>query len=204
MHKPSTLPSQKDKTGDKSILDLAEIYAKRKLQLLHRLDRPVSGVILMSKEKNFTQHFTSMQEKGKVRKTYFAICAKAEIEKSGEWKDEIVKDSRVKKAFIGKAKESKEVKLSYEVIQELDNYLVIKMVLNSGRFHQIRAQLAHRKLFIKGDVKYGARRANKNRGIYLHAYSIDIPAGGAYEAISLISPPDEKDALWKIVMDQVK
>jgi len=175
MYKPSTLPSQKDKTGDKSILDLAEIYAKKRLQLLHRLDRPVSGLILLSKEKNFTQHFTSKQEAGKVKKTYFAICAKADIPKSGIWVDHIIKDGRQKKAYIGKDKDSKEVQLEYELVHELDNY-----------------------------VKYGARRSNKDRSIHLHAYSIDIPSGGAYEAISLTSLPDENDSLWKAVMEHIK
>ncbi len=203
MQKPSTLPSQRDKTGDKSILDLAEIYAKRKLQLLHRLDRPVSGVMLLSKEKNFTQHFTSLQEAGKVKKTYFALCAKVDIPKKGEWLDHIVKDARLKKAYIGKTDESKEAKLQYEVVHELDNYLLLKIILTSGKFHQIRAQLAHRKLFIKGDVKYGARRSNKDRSIHLHAYSIEIPAAEQYEAISLTSQPSAEDSLWKVVKDHI-
>jgi len=201
MHKPAGMPSQKDKTGDKSILDLAEIYAKRKLQLLHRLDRPVSGLILLSKEKNFTQHFIKMQESGKVRKTYLAICAKGKVNKAGTWVDELSKDSRTKKAYIGKTAESKEVRLDYEVVQELENYLVLKIVLSSGRFHQIRAQLAHRKLFIKGDVKYGARRSNKDRSIYLHAYSISIPAAGPYEKVELKTIPQKGDTLWDLVFN---
>jgi len=203
MNKPSTIPSQKDKTGDKSILDLAEIYAKKKLQLLHRLDRPVSGIILLSKEKNFTQHFTSLQESGKVKKTYFAICAKEDIPESGKWVDHIVKDPRTKKAYIGKTKESKEVTLEYEVVQELDNYLLLKIVLMSGKFHQIRAQLANKKLFIKGDVKYGARRSNKDRGIHLHAYSVEIPASGNYEKISLKVKPPKGDTLWDLAFESL-
>jgi len=197
MNKPAGIPSQKDTSGEKSIRDLAEIYTKKKVFLLHRLDRPVGGVMLFGKKKTFDSYFAEMQQNGKVEKKYFAVCSKADVEKQGVLENYLGRDGKRRKAFITDEKKGKLSKLSYEIIKELDNYFLVRVKMNTGRFHQIRAQLSNIGLHINGDVKYGARRANKDKRIFLHAYSIAFQDMTTQKPLLFSTPPLEMNPLWE-------
>lgn len=162
--------------GEASLQEDLEKYFKRKLHILTRLDRPVSGLVLFSKSNKFTQYFLKAQAAQEVTKEYLAIV-------EGQWnlKKELFEHYMYPQVRNNKAKvtdkfDEKNRKITLKVfpLKVLDNYSVLRVELYSGAFHQIRAQLAFMGYPIKGDVKYGARRGNKDRSIHLHAYKISF------------------------------
>jgi len=191
---------QGDEGGNLSLLDeAAKIDGKSKLHLLTRLDRPVGGLVLFSKTKPFNTHYLAQQEGKMVSKEYLAIV-------EGKTEEKFVlnhyhrQDSKYKKARIvdKETKGYKAVTLECECIKKLERYSVLKLTLNSGKFHQIRAQLSFIGHPIKGDVKYGARRKNKDRSIYLHAHRISFTDLNK-ENREYVASPDKEDNLWKLV-----
>ena len=175
-NKPSGIPVQNDKTGDMSLLQLAESYCKHPLFLSHRIDRPASGIVLFAKNKNALKFFNLQFQEHVVGKSYLAICEKGPIEKSGTLINYLKKNGRTNKSAIFEAPTdgAKKAILEYEIVQELDRYFVLSINLTTGRQHQIRAQLAHLGCPIKGDVKYGFRRKNPDRSIDLHAWKLSF------------------------------
>lgn len=196
--KPATVPVQKDKTKDVSLQSLVESNLSKEVHIHTRLDRPVSGLVLLTTQKPARQHFVNLGESKGVTKRYLCVVKKGEMEAEGEFSHWLLHDKKRKRASISREKVegAKAVKLKYKKIAELENYLVLDLHLESGKFHQIRSQLAFEGFPIKGDVKYGARRANKDRSIYLHAYGLEFedPYG---EQINLSFAPQE-DTLWSL------
>lgn len=204
VNKPAGVPAQADKTGDQSIHETTEFYCRTKLHLLNRLDRPASGLMIMSKKERFTKHYTDLQSKGKVIKTYFAITSKADIEHEGELENFLEHNTKSNKAIIvNKGNDKSKVELEYRILEELDNYLFVCVKIKSGKFHQIRAQLANVGMHIKGDVKYGARRKNKDRSIHLHAYHYEVNDPITKKKLNLIADLP-KDNLWNAVSDSIE
>jgi 23S rRNA pseudouridine1911/1915/1917 synthase len=206
LNKPAELPVQSDLSGDKSLKDIAEIYCKTKLHLINRLDRPASGVVIMSKKKSFTAHLNKLQKEDLFVKEYLAITSKADLPKEGKLKHYLTKDGKQRKSIVSESSEESEAKVSvldYKVIHELDNYFVLNISLKTGRFHQIRAQLAEKGLHVKGDVKYGARRKNKDRSIYLHSYKYHFTDPVSKKNIVIEAPLPENDNIWSIVKEKL-
>lgn len=204
LNKPAGIPTQEDKSGDQSLHASAECYCKTKLHLLNRLDRPASGLVLMSKKESFTKHYNQLQSDGKLVKTYLAITAKKDVPKEGTLENFLAHNSKVNKAIVTDELEgSKKVQLDYEILSELDNYFFVKINIQSGKFHQIRSQLAHIGLHIKGDVKYGARRKNKDRGIHLHAYHYLVHDPITKKSLELFADVPS-DALWDAVKSDIE
>jgi len=200
LNKPNGYLSQKpENEDDPSIFEIRKLHQKES-HILTRLDRPVSGVVLASLKKKFNQHFQKLQEQDKVTKTYLAIVeGKFEFE-SKTLEHFLHHNKKMFKSYVDDKQSDafKPVKLEVSVLEKLDNYTVLKVVLNRGKFHQIRAQLSHIGYPIKGDVKYGARRGNKDRSIHLHAHKIqfqDIKG----EKITITADIPEDDNLWKTV-----
>lgn len=172
--------------------------AYQSLHFNQRIDTPVSGLMTISTNSASATLFSKMINTYSVDKRYLAICNKVkEIPDSGKFTDYLTKDSQHHKARISTLEDPKSKKsiIDYTIVAKLDNYLVLDVRLVTGRFHQIRCQLAHRGLWIKDDIKYGARRSNKNKTIYLHAYRLGFKWKG--ENIDVTEPPNLEDNLWK-------
>jgi 23S rRNA pseudouridine1911/1915/1917 synthase len=197
-NKPSGMLTQGDQGEEKSLLDLAEIYSKSKLHLLHRLDRPASGVVLLAKTSRAIQSLSQQFQERTVQKTYLAIVKNKPPEDKDTLTHYLKRHAKSRKSIIVDKDEAdaQEAVLQYEVVGTSDNYNLLKINLSTGRFHQIRAQLAAIGCPIKGDVKYGARRKNQDRSIHLHAWKLSFQHPVTKEPIELVAPVPE-DNLWK-------
>lgn len=197
-NKPNGLPTQADHSGDKSLLALAEIYSKSKLHLLHRIDRPASGIVLLAKTKRAIQSLSQQFQEQTIEKTYLAIVKNKPPEQAATLTHYLKKQSRSRRSVPTDQadEEGKLAILNYEVMAQSDNYYLLKIGLQSGRFHQIRAQLAAIGCPIKGDVKYGARRSNDDRSIHLHAWQLQFKHPVSNETVELEAPLPE-DKLWQ-------
>jgi len=204
-NKPAGLPVQDDRTGDKSILQLASIYTKSKVELIHRLDRPASGALLMAKNKKALAHLNEQFKQREVHKTYLAVVSNKPTEKEGRLVHYLLRDGRTNKSTEVPAgtPDSKKAELTYRLVAESDNYFLLEIELFTGRHHQIRAQLAAIDCPIKGDVKYGDRRRNPDRSIHLHAHTISFahPVSGQTEKIT--APLPTEDNLWAFFAEQL-
>ncbi len=204
INKPAGLLSQGTAEEQGSAIKLVkEINSKQYYHLLSRIDRPVSGALLISKSDSFTKTYLEHQNTGKVRKNYIALVeGKLEV-KNEELQHYHFHHKRTHKAHLSDTpqKNHKAVGLSIDTIATLDNYTVVSVDLVRGAFHQIRAQLAHIGHPIKADVKYGARRGQKDRSIFLHSYSITFPYKET--TCSYQAPLPDKDRLWQIANNKI-
>lgn len=175
---------QGDKTKDKPLSDIVKEYIAEKykkkgnvfLGVVHRLDRPTSGIIIFARTSKALSRLNKMLKEKSIKKTYLAIVKNTPIEETATLIHFLRKNPKNNKAIVfGKDTENtKKAILHYTVIQKLDRYAILKIDLETGRHHQIRAQLSSIKSPIKGDLKYGFDRSNKNGGIHLHAYKIEF------------------------------
>lgn len=168
VNKPVTIPVQGDKSNDDSCVKIMSQTLGKRIFLINRIDRPVSGLVLMGLRPRVQKAYSSYT----IIKKYIAIVHNSEKLQVGTYEHYHTKNAHRMKAYISdnEGKDSKPVSLDIEQVHELDNYTALIISIRSGRFHQIRAQVAHLGAPIKGDVKYGARRASKDRSIMLHAY----------------------------------
>ena len=198
---------QGDKTGDKPLSDALKDYLKDKYQkpgnvfvgVIHRLDRPVSGVVLFAKTSKALTRMNEMFKNHEVKKSYWAIIKKMPIEPQATLTHHLVRNEKQNKsfAFDKEQKNSQLAILHYVLKATSDRYALLEVDLKTGRHHQIRCQLAKIGCPIKGDLKYGYPRSNEDGGISLHAHSISFIHPVTNEPISLSAPvPEEK--LWKM------
>ena len=197
LNKPAGLPSQQDPTEDTSAHRMAMAYAHRDLYLVHRLDRRVSGVLLFAKTKPDAAHLAKQWEAKKIKKIYFGIVSTLEIPPTGQLTHYLTYDQKqnVTTAHDAMQAGADEAILHYEVMQQLENFMVLKIDLISGRKHQIRAQLAAIGCPIRGDIKYGSKRTNPDASIDLHAYSLQFQHPTKQQYVKIIAPLPE-DGLW--------
>lgn len=198
---------QGDKTGDKTIGDDVKVYLKEKynkpgsvfLGVMHRLDRPTSGVLLFARtSKSLTRMNELFKGDGTIQKTYWAVVDAKPDPPTATLENWLVRNEKQNKsyAYIQEQKESKKASLTYKYIASSDRFHLLEIELHTGRHHQIRAQLAAIGLHIKGDLKYGFSRSNKDGGIHLHARMIRFTHPVTQEAICLIARvPD--DPVWR-------
>lgn len=199
-NKPPGLPVQSDKTGDLSLHQLAEIYCKSKLYLLHRLDRPASGIVLFAKTKGAVASISEQFRERQVQKKYLAVVGGLPPEREGVAVHFLQKNSRANRSQASEEEkpDSLRSELKYKVLGSIENYHLLEVGMLSGRHHQIRAQLAQMGCPIKGDVKYGFRRKNRDRSIHLHAWKMTFKHPVTGEATALIAPlPIE--VVWEAV-----
>lgn len=197
LNKPATVAVQEDKSEDKSLLNLAEIYCKSSLFLLNRIDRPASGVVLFAKNKKAAAHLSEQLKTRKVQKTYLAVVKNAPPKKEDTLTHFVLKQNSQNRSMIVETagKGAKEAVLKYTLLDKIDNYHLLQIDLITGRHHQIRAQLAAIDCPIKGDVKYGFRRGNRDRSIHLHAWKMSFQHPVNREQVELVAPvPDE--SVW--------
>lgn len=197
---------QGDKTGDTPLSDIVKDWLKKKhnkpgnvyLGVVHRLDRPVSGVVLFAKTSKALPRLNKMfAEHNKVNKTYWAIVQNRPLEPQGtltHWLTRQEKNNTAR-AYDREVPGSKKAVLDYELIASGDRYHLLEIHLHTGRHHQIRCQLAKIGCPIKGDLKYGAPRSNPDGSISLHARTLTLEHPVNHESISVTAPvPDDK--LW--------
>ena len=162
----------------------------------HRLDRPVSGIVVFAKTSKALSRLSEMFRTGDVHKTYWALCCKAPEKESGELVDWLSRNEKMNKSFIVRPGTSgaKEARLVYRLIGRTDRYSLIEVELLTGRHHQIRCQLAGMGCVIKGDLKYGAPRSNPDGGISLHSHEIRFVHPVRKDEMDIIAPPPTS---WK-------
>ena len=196
---------QGDKTGDKPLSDVVKEYLKEKynnpgnvyLGVAHRLDRPTTGLVMFAKTSKALTRLNKMFSQKEVKKIYWAIVKKPIKNQSDTLIDWLKKNPKNNKstAFSKEVPESKKAILHYKTIKELDNYFLLEINLETGRHHQIRTQLAKIGLPIKGDLKYGFDRSNKNGSICLHSRTITFIHPVKKEQIVLTAPLPN-DSIW--------
>jgi 23S rRNA pseudouridine1911/1915/1917 synthase len=196
---------QGDSTGDKPLSDIVKEYIKKKydkpgdvyLGVVHRLDRPTTGIVLFAKTSKALTRLNEAFKNRATQKTYWAVIKNIPPKE----KDTLVHflkrnpKNNTSKAHSKEVPESKQASLSYDVIKKLDHYFVLEIDLHTGRHHQIRAQLQAIGCPIKGDLKYGFDRSNPNGGIHLHARKLVLTHPVSKEIHTFIAKPP-KDAVW--------
>ncbi len=195
-NKPPGLAVQPDKTGDKSLLQLAEIYCKSRLYLVHRLDRPISGIMVFAKTKSCATALSEQFQQRSVRKTYLAVVKDAPPQTEGTLKGNLEKDERRNRSRMTEETDGEPAEMKYRVLGSSDNYTLLEVELITGKHHQIRAQLAAIGCPVKGDVKYGARRSNKDRSIHLHSWKLAFTHPVSGEKVEMTGALPE-DPLWE-------
>jgi 23S rRNA pseudouridine1911/1915/1917 synthase len=168
------------------------------LGLIHRLDRPASVICLLAKTKGALAALNKQMQARSVEKTYWAVVPKGDLPTEGHLVHYLRRNGRTKKAEVAKKEKNgfKKAELTYRIIDTIDRYQLLEIQLLTGRFHQIRAQLAAIGFPIKGDVKYGAKRPNADRSIHLHARSIAFTHPTSKERVHLVAPPPE-EVIWE-------
>ena len=203
---------QGDKTGDKPLSEVVKDYIKFTYQkpgkvflgVVHRLDRPTSGVVIFAKTSKALERMNKMLREKTIEKTYWALVEGHADKPEATLEHYLKKNPKNNKstAFVKETKDSKKAILHYKTILELDHYTLLEINLETGRHHQIRCQLSMNGNAIKGDLKYGSKRSNKNGGIHLHAARIRFNHPVKKEEI-IVSAPTPKDPLWEICESQL-
>ena len=203
--KPAMLPTQPDPTGDVSLAELAEKYCESKLYVLHRLDRPTSGVVVFAKTEQAAAALSHQFQERSTRKTYLAVVEQ-KPEKAEDTLVHFLKIGKENSKTIAYAEPSgnlKRAEMRYILRGSSDRYHLLEIELLTGRHHQIRAQLAAIRCPIKGDVKYGARRANADRAIHLHAWRLAFRHPTTLENVTLEADLPSGDAVWDFFQKQI-
>ena len=201
---------QGDKTGDKTLCDSVKEYIKEKyakpgnvfLGIAHRLDRPVSGIVIFAKTSKALSRLNNMFRDGEVHKLYWAITQNMPQKEEDTLTHWIVRNEKQNKSYAYDREKpgSKKAMLHYKVISSTDNYTLLAVNLMTGRHHQIRCQLSAIGCPIKGDLKYGSRRSNNDGSISLHARKVEFVHPVSKQPMCIEAPvPD--DRLWKEISD---
>ena len=209
---------QGDKTGDRPLSDIVKDYIKEKyakpgavfLGVVHRLDRPVSGLVVFARTSKALSRLNKMFAEGEVHKTYWAIVKRKEEggkrkENSEEWQrleHWLVRNEKQNKSYAYNQEKpnAKKAILKYRVLSHSDNYSLLEVNLMTGRHHQIRCQLAAMGCPIKGDLKYGAPRSNPNGSISLMSRRVEFVHPVSKETI-IVEAPLPDDTLWQALND---
>ena len=205
VNKTSSEIVQGDKTGDTPLSEMVKQYLKEKynkpgnvfIGVTHRLDRPVSGLVVFAKTSKALPRLNEMFRNGEVKKTYWAIVKECPKETEGELVHYLVRNEKQNKtyAYDKEVKNSKKAVLHYKLIGHSQNYYLLEVDLKTGRHHQIRCQLAKMGCPIKGDLKYGFPRSNPDGSICLHARTVQFVHPVSKEMIRLTAPVPEGN-LW--------
>ena len=214
VNKPSGVLVQGDKTGDQPLSEqlktfLVEKYHKSGdafLGVPHRIDRPTSGLVLFAKTSKALVRLNKMFQEKQIDKTYWAITKNRPPKEQGKLKHYLLRKPEKNKSFANseKVEGAKAAELTYVLKLSLDFYHLLEIYPKTGRHHQIRAQLAAINCPIKGDLKYGFDRSNKDASIHLHARSINFIHPVSKAKIEIVAPPPKKDPVWKAVMREIE
>lgn len=205
LNKLSSQIVHSDKTGDVSLEEMVKHYLKTKYNkpgnvycgLVHRLDRPVSGVVMFAKTEKALVRLNKMMKEHQIHKTYWAIVRNNNIKPKATLVNFLIRNEKQNKTYVTKdTNKGKYAELDYEVLAKGDNYQLLQVNLKTGRHHQIRVQLSNIGCPIKGDLKYGFERSNKDASISLHARELEFLHPVKKEQIKIIAPLPQ-DSLWQ-------
>ena len=207
VNKASSEIVQGDKTGDMPLSEMVKSYIKEKynkpgavfLGVVHRLDRPVSGVVVFARTSKALERLNAMfREGGRIKKTYWAIVKNRPAEPEAELVHYLIRNEQQNKSYAYATERSgaKRSVLNYRLLGSMEKYHLLEVVLQTGRHHQIRCQLSKIGCPIKGDLKYGAKRSNPDGGISLHSRKVEFLHPVRKEPIS-VTAPTPKDNLWE-------
>ncbi len=204
---------QGDKTGDTPLSEDVKAYLKEKyykpgnvfLGVVHRLDRPVSGVVIFARTGKALSRMNELMKQRTIKKTYLAIVKNKPPKNTNTLTHFLVRNEKKNKSFVSThpVVNSKKAVLSYRLLYSSENYHLLEIYLHTGRHHQIRAQLAAIGCPIKGDLKYGFPRSNKDASISLHALSIQFNHPIKKTEIKIIAPPF-RNVLWNYFRNRIK
>ena len=202
---------QGDKTGDTPLSDFVKEYIKVKyakpgnvfLGVTHRLDRPVSGLVIFARTSKALSRLNEMFRTGEVHKTYWAIVKNRPSQAEGRLTHWIVRNEKLNKSFAydHEVKDSKKAVLDYRLIASGDSFHILEIRLFTGRHHQIRCQLAAMGCPIRGDLKYGARRSNPDGSISLLSRHVEFVHPVSKQKI-VLDAPLPNDPLWKKILNK--
>ncbi len=203
---------QGDKTGDTSLIDMVKLYIKKKydkpgnvfLGLVHRLDRPTSGLVIFARTGKALARMNKLFNNRQIVKKYWAVVDKKPPKEIDMLTHFLKKNTKQNKSYISKPddKNAKKAVLKYKLLQFSENYYLLEIELLTGRHHQIRAQLASIGCKIKGDMKYGFPRSNKDGGIHLHARYLEFEHPIKKELIK-ITAKTPNDSLWNFFEEKL-
>ena len=208
LNKKSGELSQGDITNDKTLIDKAKFYLKAKynkkgnvfIGLVHRLDRPTSGVIVLSKTSKSLRRMNDKFKMNEISKVYWAVTYSFN-KSEGKVESFLKKNQKQNKSYIVESNisGSKNAILCYRKLVDLKSYSLLEIKLVTGRHHQIRAQLAHLGYPVKGDLKYGFPRSNVDKSIHLHARYIEFLHPVTKKKIKIVAPPPN-DKIWDLCL----
>lgn len=202
---------QGDKTGDTSLADLLKTWLKEKyakpgnvfVGVTHRLDRPVTGVVVFAKTSKALARMNELFRTGEIKKTYWAIVRNRPPEVEQELTHWLIRNEKQNKSYVctpSQKRDARKAVLHYRLLAQSENYYFLEIDLQTGRHHQIRCQLAAIGCPIRGDLKYGAGRSNPDGGISLHARRVSFVHPVSKRPINIVAPvPDEP--LWKALTE---
>lgn len=202
---------QGDKTGDASLADLLKTWLKEKyakpgnvfVGVTHRLDRPVTGVVVFAKTSKALARMNELFRTGEIKKTYWAIVRNRPPEIEQELTHWLVRNEKQNKSYVcapSQKPDARKAVLHYRLLAQSEHYYLLEIDLKTGRHHQIRCQLAAIGCPIRGDLKYGAGRSNPDGSISLHARRVSFVHPVSKQPIDIVAPvPDEP--LWKALTE---
>ena len=200
-----------DITGDVSLEEMVKEYIKNKynkpgevfLGVVHRVDRPVSGIVIFARTSKALARMNQMFQEKQIKKTYWAVVKDLPPNENGTLIHYITRNTKINRSYAHRNERhgSKKAVLHYRLIASSDRYHLLEINLETGRHHQIRCQLAAIGCSVRGDLKYGYPRSNPNGGISLHAQHIQFKHPVKGEEINLTAPLPDDDTLWKIFAD---
>jgi 23S rRNA pseudouridine1911/1915/1917 synthase len=210
INKPSGMMVQSDKAGNKGMDDIVKEYLRVKynkkgeafLGVAHRIDRPVSGVVLFAKRSKPLKRINEMFRNREIKKTYWAVVANKPDNVSGHLVHWLKKNEQknISTAHDHEVKGSSKCELDYKWLQSIDNYHLLEINPHTGRHHQIRVQLSKMGWPIKGDVKYGAKRSNTDGSIHLLARKIEFLHPATQQNMEIEAPVPPNDNVWKALI----
>lgn len=197
---------QGDKTGDIPLSDIVKDYIKIRynkpgnvfLGVVHRIDRPVSGAVIFARTSKALTRLNNMLREGSIKKKYLAVVQNPPQPSEGKLIHHLKKNEKQNKSYVSQqdTKGAKQAELNYKLLANSKNYYLLEVELLTGRHHQIRAQLSAAGCPIKGDLKYGFSRSNKDGSIHLHAWLLDFIHPVSGNQIPVKAPVPEHDPVW--------
>jgi 23S rRNA pseudouridine1911/1915/1917 synthase len=210
VNKPCSELVQSDRTGDPCLADRVKAFIKDRdakpgnvfLGVIHRLDRPTSGVVLFAKTDKGLSRMNELFRRGEVRKSYWAVVDVSPPTPEGVVTHYLVRNARRNKSYAYDTPrgDSKTATLSWRLLAASDRYYLLELVPETGRHHQIRTQLYRLGCHIKGDLKYGARRSNPGGGIHLHARALRFAHPVHGKEVAIYADPPPEDDLWRVFL----
>jgi len=207
INKKSSEIVQGDKTGDKTLPDYIKEYLKTKFNkpgnvfcgVIHRLDRPTSGVLLFARTSKGLSRMNKQFKDKAIKKTYWAILENRPEKESDTLVHFLKKNEKQNKSYVSdkNTKGAKEAVLTYKLLASSDRFHLIEVHLKTGRHHQIRAQFSSMGCCVKGDLKYGAKRSNKDGSICLHSRALEFTHPTTQDVIKLKAPLPQ-NTFWQL------